>query len=114
ARLSLVRLSQRREVTRSRKGVHCPSPLLVHDLDSPRAVEVNDMAAAEGRCSSHPHVGPNRSAWMAAASWPSSTKSSPARSTNPVGPHMKIRGRRDGGGATPPSISASMRRAEPL
>jgi hypothetical protein len=58
-------------------------------------------------------VGPNRSAWIAAVSWPNPTSSSAARSTKAVGPQMKIRGRCDGAGPTWLSMSASTLRAKP-
>ena len=63
--------------------------------------------------SSHPPVGPNRSAWIAAGAWPSPTSRSATASTNGVGPQTKTRGASATGGPTAVSISASTRRSKP-
>ena len=60
--------------------------------------------------SSHPPVGPKRSAWMRRGSWPASTSRSATRSTNGVGPQTKQRAR-PRRRPTPASIAASTRRA---
>ena len=59
----------------------------------------------------YPPVGPNRSVFTRAGSWPSPTRSVATVSTSGVGPHTKLRGLSPGEKATSPSISSSILRS---